>query len=278
MKPYMRYSLSGGYQSNAENAAGLYNCGQFDPYENVETALGEYVWGFMESEGHRETMLDPRYRKVSIGIAVERGVWVVQQFEGDYVEFDELPSLNAGMLSMTVRTRQGAHLDEDVAVLVEFDPPLKNLTIEQLELTQCYGPGLPVAILIKNPFDDYYLEDPDVREIVDEMLDSLEDENPLLYQECRDPYKIPSGRYAPGGSKPERFSDEEAGDEIIEREVRVPFLIADEWLITNSGEFDLNTDIGDVVGRYGAGVYTVTIVAKIDGGLEPISQYAMFVD
>ena len=278
MKPYMRYSLSGGYQFNAENVAGLYNCGQFDPYEDIESTLGEYVWGFMESEGHRETMLDPLYRKVSIGIAVDRGVWVVQQFEGDYVEFDELPSLNAGNLSMTGRTHQGAHLDEDVAVLVEYDPPLKDLTLEQLEQTQCYGSGLPVAILIKNPFDNSDLEDPYVREIVDEMLDSLEEENPLLYQECRNPYKIPSGQNTPGSSKPERLLEEEADDEIVEREVRVPFFLADDWLITDSGEFSLKTDIGDAVERYGEGVYTITIVAKIDGALEPISQYALLMD
>ena len=49
-------------------------------------------------------------------------------------------------------------------------------------------------------------------------------------------------------------------------------------LITDSGEFSLKTDIGDAVERYGEGVYTITIVAKIDGALEPISQYALLMD
>ena len=32
LKPYMRYSLTGGYQYNAENVGGFYDCGPFDSY------------------------------------------------------------------------------------------------------------------------------------------------------------------------------------------------------------------------------------------------------
>ena len=183
-KPYMRYSLRGGYQVNAENVAGLYYCSKYDFYEDVETVLEEQVMGFMESEGHRETMLDPHFRKVSIGIAVDRSVWVVQHFEGEYVEFEDMPSVENGVLSMSGRALEGVRLDEDTLVVVEYDPPLKDISLGGLARTRCYGPGLPVAEVIQNPFLDYDLGDPEVRETVNEILASIEEENPIVHSEC----------------------------------------------------------------------------------------------
>ena len=64
--------------------------------------------------------------RVSIGIAADRGIWVVQHFEGDYVEFDKLPSLDAGILLMAGRVGEGSQMDDDVAVLIEYDPPVER--------------------------------------------------------------------------------------------------------------------------------------------------------
>ena len=276
MKPYMRYSTSGGYQTNAENVAGYYDCGPFDPYDDVEATLREQVLGFMESEGHRETMLAPHYRKVSIGIATDRGIWVVQHFEGDYVEFNELPQLDAGILSMDGRTREGAQVDEDAAILVEYDPPLEDLSVKQLDQTECYGPGLPVAVLIGNPFSKSELEDTEVASMVHTELQKLQDDNPLLYSECKDPYKISAVQNSPSGSR-ERIS-EDVSNEVVEREVRVPFFLADEWSVADSGGFSLKADIREVVEQHGAGVYTITLIGKISGDLMSISEYSIFVD
>ena len=277
LKPYMRYSLAGGYQYNAENVGGYYDCGPFDPYEDVEESLTEYVLGFMDSEGHRETMLDPLHRKVSIGIAVDRGVWVVQHFEGDYVEFDELPSLDGGILSMAGRVGEGAQMDEDVGVLIEYDPPVMELALEQLEQTQCYNPGLPVAIVLKSPFDEYDLDDPEVRDAINYGLDSLED-SPIPHEECRDPYKMDlensdTGSVGTGG----RFGLDEP-NEISERDVYVSYLLAEEWSIADSGGFSLRANIGNVVEQHGSGVYTISIVATVAGELSPISVYSVFVN
>ena len=276
MKPYMRYSTSGGYQTNAENVAGYYNCGPFDPYDEVETSLKEHVLGFMESEGHRETMLDPHYRKVSIGITVNRGIWVVQHFEGDYVEFNELPQLDAGILSVDGRSREGAQVDEDAAILVEYDPPLRDLSVEQLNQTQCYGPGLPVAVLIGNPFSKSDLEETKVPSMVHTELQKLQDDNPFIHSECKDPYKIPAVQDSPSRSR-ERIN-EDVSDEVVEREVRVPFFLADEWSASDSGGFSLKSDIGEVIDQHGAGVYTITIIGKVSGDLMSISEYSFLVD
>lgn len=276
LKPYMRYSLTGGYQYNAENVGGFYDCGPFDSYEDMDTSLKDFVQGFMESEGHRETMLDPLLRKVSIGIAADRGIWVVQHFEGDYVEFDALPSLDAGILSMAGRVGEGAQMDDDVAVLIEYDPPVRGLAIAQLERTQCYGPGLPVAFILKSPIDQDDLDDPDIRDVVNAELASLED-SPIPHEECRDPYKM---SFEDSDSKSDgtgrRFGLAEP-NEITERDVYVSYLLAEEWVVTDSGEFSLRADIGDEMAQHGSGVYTITTVATVAGELTPISAYSVFV-
>ena len=276
LKPYMRYSVKGGYRYNAENVGGIYDRGSFHPFEDVKESLTEYVLGFMDSEGHRETMLDPLHRKVSIGIAVDRGVWVVQHFEGDYIELDELPSLDGGILSMAGRVAEGAQMDEDVGVLIEYDPPVMEFAVEQIERTQCYNPGLPVAIVLKSPFDEYDLDDPEVRDAINAGLDSLED-SPIPHEECRDPYKmdLESGDTGPGETEG-RFGLDEP-NEISERDVYVSYLLAEQWSITDSGEFSMRADIEDVVERHASGVYTISIVATVAGELSPISVYSVFV-
>ena len=65
----------------------------------------------MESPGHRRNILDPSHMKVNIGIAWDRyNVKMFQHFEGDYVEYQQLPEIDGGVLKLSGRTRNGAHL------------------------------------------------------------------------------------------------------------------------------------------------------------------------
>ena len=60
--------------------------------------------GFMDSPDHRHNILDLAHRKVSIGFAWgprRASVW------GDYVEFDRLPSIKNGVLSLSGRVEGG---------------------------------------------------------------------------------------------------------------------------------------------------------------------------
>ena len=74
LKPYMRYSLAGGYQRNAENVAGANYCiEEKDGYEArdglTQGDLRFMVDGFMRCLSHRDTLLDRWHRK-----AAESGV------------------------------------------------------------------------------------------------------------------------------------------------------------------------------------------------------------
>ena len=73
LKPYMRYSLAGGYQSNAENGAGNDYCiaetDGYAPIRSVQQKLTEMMDGLMSSPGHRRNILDKSHKKVNIGLA-----------------------------------------------------------------------------------------------------------------------------------------------------------------------------------------------------------------
>ena len=166
LKPYMRYSLAGGYQTNGENAHGVNECGLADTWLswNDEPAqmVAQAVEGWLESPGHRETMLAPDYRKVNIGLAWDRNTFkAIQHFEGDYVKLTTLPVIEDGILEME------GNLSSDytfagpvplIAVIV-YDPRPGRLTKGQLARTYCYGHGeyieglIPPSRLLEDLFD-----------------------------------------------------------------------------------------------------------------------------
>ena len=76
LKPYMRYSLAGGYQVNRENITSTNECGLMDGWtqwnDHPEVMIREAVAGLLESEDHREAMLNPHFATVNIGLAWDR--------------------------------------------------------------------------------------------------------------------------------------------------------------------------------------------------------------
>ena len=68
LKPYMRYSLAGGYQTNGENGSGSDYCiSASDRYRalgNIKAEIREMMEGWMNSPGHRRNILGKWHRKV----------------------------------------------------------------------------------------------------------------------------------------------------------------------------------------------------------------------
>ena len=166
LKPYMRYSLAGGYQVNGENVSSRNECGLADTWlgwnEEPMEMVNDAVEGWLESPGHRETMLSPEFRKVNIGLAWDRNTFkAIQHFEGDYVEYTTLPVIEDGILEL------GGNLGRDyrfagpvplMAVII-YDPRPRRLTGGQLARTYCYGHGeyiaglIPPSPLLKDEFE-----------------------------------------------------------------------------------------------------------------------------
>ena len=266
LKPYMRYSLAGGYQSNGENGNGFDYCIKAsDGYAAISSIKGEIrdaVEGWMDSPGHRRNILDPWHKKVNIGIAWDRyNAMMFQHFEGDYVSYDQLPSIESGILSIDGRTKNGATQENsrDLAVLVLYDPPPSVLTRGQLSRTYCYDNGRTVASLI--PPGNY-------------SANSYKS----THQPCPDPYKVAANATAPRSvSEALRFWREanRASSTVPVQGITVPWITSQRWNV-NGDNFNLRADISNILAKHGAGVYSIFIWGIVDSEDVVLSQWSIF--
>ncbi len=270
LKPYMRYSLAGGYQSNGENWLGSDYCiTRSDGYRSlgsIEEEIREGMEGWMDSPGHRRNILDKWHKKVNIGLAWDRYNFnAAQHFEGDYIEYDRLPYIESGVLYIAGRTKNGAGFDddEDLSIALFYDPPPQRLTRGQLSRTYCYGSGLRIAQLRK-PLDEgwYYTED----------------EHTTTTQPCPNPYDVHPDSPAPQSHDEAHLfwmQAHAASQFPIKQEVTFPAITATEWKAGN-GTFSVTADLSDVLEEHGAGVYSLIVWASIDGERVIISEYSIF--
>lgn len=278
LKPYMRYSLAGGYQSNGENGHGSDYCikptESYRALPDTETLIDEAMRGWMNSPGHRRNMLDPTHRKVNIGLAWDTFNFVAyQHFEGDFVEFEDPPAIAEGTLVMKgsvkngIVIENGSHSSDSLGIQIFYDPPPYPLTAGQVTRTYCYDPGLLVAA-VDEPldWDEYYEDD--------------EDSYTTTRNPCPDPYDVAPD--APAPSSP-READAfwkaayDASNSSEEVEIEVPWITASEWDVT-SGTFAIKVDLSDVIADHGPGVYTVALWGELDGEDVVFSEYSIFHD
>ncbi len=164
LKPYMRYTVAGGSNYERENSA---YAGWYDRTENPDRyqpldVLGEiqqleYKMMYDDATsdwGHRDTILYKWNKKVSLGIAYDNHrLALVEQFEGDYVEFTVLPQVSNGILSMNGRVTLGS-ID---SVVIYFDPlPQPQSQAELLASPRSYGLGDEVGSIVSPPPPGYF--------------------------------------------------------------------------------------------------------------------------
>ena len=270
LKPYMRYSLAGGYQSNAENGSGSDYCiTERDGYaaiRSVQQRLGRMMDGLMSSSGHRRNILDERHRNVNIGLAWDRyNIYMYQHFEGDYVEYDQLPAINDVRLSFSGKVKNGVRFDdrEDLGVQIYYDPPPSELTRGQVSRTYCYDGGLPVAALRPPPNPGWHYSQHTFSR---------------SYSTCPDPYEVPKD--APPPASPDEATEfwgeaYYASKYQIEQETTGLWITSSTWTARDT-LFSVSADIRKVLDEHGSGVYTVLVWGNIDGENAVISQYSIF--
>ncbi len=271
LKPYMRYSLAGGYQSNGENGHGSDYCitgsDRYKAIESIEWEINDAIEGWMDSSGHRRNILDEYHKKVNLGLAWDKYNFLAyQHFEGDYVEYETLPSITgSGILSLSGRTKNGVSFrsQRDLGVQIYYDPPLHELTRGQVSRTYCYDSGLQVASL---------------REPLKGGSYWTEDEFPKSYDPCPDPYDVPAD--APPARSYEEAHNlwQEAYDASKgrkEQTIIVPWITALEWKAMDES-FSVDADINEVLNEHGEGVYTILVWGDIDGERAVISEYSIF--
>ena len=270
LKPYMRYSLAGGYQSNGENGHGLDYCiGQSDgysPHSGIRREIDEAMNGWMSSPGHRRNILDPAHKRVNIGIAWDRyNTAMYQHFEGGYIEYERLPSITDDILSLAGTAKNGVRFGQkrDMGVQIYYDPPPHELTRGQVARTYCYDNGRPVAGL-RWPLTggSYWPTNTFI----------------TTYNPCPSPYDVSRDAPAPRSSAEAHQAWRQAYNASQSRptqSITAPWITASEWTVSDMS-FAVKADISEILNRHGDGVYSLMLWGNVGGEDVVISQYSIF--
>ena len=278
-KPYMRYFLAGGYQTNAENVAGHNFClaspTGHPSLRDIEFEIRNAMLGLMGSPGHRDTILNTTYRKVNLGLAWDRyNLQVVQHFEGDYVEFGHLPTFEDGVLRFKGKLHGGAEIAPDkwgsgFGVQIFYDPPLRELTQGQLARVYCYGHGRLVAVLRSRAGSGYSYDSDDF--------------TACAHDHSIDPQDISPDVHPPITIKESTWLHNRAAASVAEEETNlceiivVPWIDASRWFV-GKDSFEVRANMGDVLDEHGPGIYTVVLWADVEGERVPVGEYPVFHD
>lgn len=272
LKPYMRYSLAGGVQANAENVSGSSFCPD-NPSRYAQKPLPEKAReafeGLMNSPGHRANILRPQHRVLHLGMAYRApNFWLVQHFSGRYAAFAQLPEIANGRLSFDMSACNGAQIsNDDLSVQVRYDPLPAPLTPGQLQRTSCYSKGGTLAQLrppIRWPrswFMSY-------------------DERDWFLQtgsECLDPRTL-SRALPPAQSYEEAASlkDSETSRLLALPEIGY-WITADQWDV-DDGNVRVTADLSTLSRLENKGVYTIVIWGTVGGERVPIAEYSIIAD
>ena len=272
LKPYMRYSIVGGYQSNGENWSGSDYCiTASDGYRtivSIDEEIRDAMVGWMNSPGHQRNILDKWHKKVNTGLAWDRYNFVAaQHFEGDYVEYDPIPAIEDGILTLSGTAKNGVAFENerDLSVHIYFDPPPHPLTRGQVSRTYCYGNGQHIASL-REPLtaDLLYFRD-EITRTIDAKL-------------CPNPYNIPADAPPPRSHDEAHDFWQNAYDESQVREVQTISVLrvtTQEWK-ANGREFSVRADLNVLLSKYGNGVYSLAVWGNIGDERLVISEYSIF--
>lgn len=271
LKPYMRYTLAGGYQSNSETNFGISYCIQagdnYAPLDDIESEIRNFIDRLVASS---DNFLNRWHRRVNIGLAWDDyNLRVVLQFAGDYTEYTQPPSLNYSVLSLSGKTHGEISFDnkDDLGVQIYYDPPPQILTRGQLARTDCYDRGLLVAVLRPPQTDRERREFRRARDFTH------------IHESCPDPYAVPADAPPPNSpQESQQLYDETraARQNQPPQRITVPWLTAEHWQ-ADWGGFSVRADLRDILDQHGPGVYTIALWG--DAGYADdilFSEYSIF--
>lgn len=157
-KPYMRYTDAGGISYEQENSCYYSSSEKVNLKQELKNFQSTMMAEVAPNDSHKVTMLNKWHKKVNLGIAYNANtVTLVQQFEGDYVEYSKPPTIDGNILSLT-----GHFLQSNLKlyyILLTHDPPLTPLSTSQLNQDQYHhydtGPRAGVILAPPPPGQEY---------------------------------------------------------------------------------------------------------------------------
>ena len=264
-KPVMRYSLTGGYQSNAENVYGLDFCE--DTSSSTITQVEEMMEAVVHSEGHFAVLVGQLYRKVNLGLMpnVHGYLVAVQQFEGNYVEYGVLPHIEDSILELEGRLKNGAAFidKEGLHVQVWYDPPPMPATQGQLSRTSCNDSGRQVASIQPLPAGRASVQWKPLQK---------------THLFCETPHDFSPDTLVPASRESALENRRAAKTRTATRErvnLEVQWIPASNWHAEGQ-DFAVTADLVDVLRDFGPGVYSIALWAPVNGETVVVSEHSIF--
>ncbi|MCE2529708.1 MAG: CAP domain-containing protein [Acidimicrobiia bacterium] len=186
MKPYMLYTQAGGVGVMAENAAGQTTgaedcdrptvvCGEIDVLGAIESMQWSMMYDDAHADwGHRDTIINPIYDTVNIGIAfTDTHVAFYQHFEYTTLAHEVAPSLEDGILELLLQPLASLEIGP---IFIFYDPPPTPKESEEISrlTAYCLGGGFtdncadmePIARVLKPPSAGSYYADLEQDDVV----------------------------------------------------------------------------------------------------------------
>ena len=237
MKPYMRYSASGGDGAINENVRviGTPEIQKYWTEEAIEQIIAWNQYSMVERDEasefrHSTNIIHPDHNYVNIGIAWSNFcVTIVHQFEDKYIEWSQLPIITLNYEFMLAGRVNFNSTIEQIDIF--YDPiPMPLSDQELMTSPRTYGFGhvcshimcsdgsLPIAIVLPNIENDNLGPD---------LLEG-----------------------------------------ILNQESNIPILVAHKWEVTHGEDFttfSIEEDFSKLMNLTGKGVYTVLVWASPEG-------------
>ena len=274
LKPNHRYTLTGGTGADAENGHGSSYCikprDNYTANSSMEQEVAEAVQGWMNSPGHRRSLLDPAHTELNVGIAYDRyNTVMAQHFASDYVRYDRRPAIDPqGILTLSA-TVSGATLQigDSVNIQIAYDPPPQTLTRGQLSYTYSLCLSTPVAYVVEPLPPGWHFNDSGIH-------------TTTVQHGCVDPYRNPADRTAPSSNSEAHRAWEEAqsasanAPALQAQTVRV---VAQSMTVTDT-VIQVQADLSKVLATHGPGIYTVILWGRPNhmAKTTPLSEQAIF--
>ena len=256
--PQARHSLAGGYQLIHENRwIRNYCAGDEDEVAiaSVEEAIRQAMDYWMSYESFRTVIEIDHVHRANIGLAWnESNLVAVQLFEDDFVEFEKLPTIADGILSMAGTTKRLIYFEdeEDLELRIHHAQPPEPITPGQAYSTwHCRTPGIEVAVISTKARGAVA--------VTEHPCEPLDESRSLP---------------APRSRADERSISSAAlhilqGDDLMTRQIPI---LAPHDLEVDEVTFDLKVDLRGIIEEYRNGIYTVQLYAR--GRI--ISQHSIF--
>jgi len=250
LKSYMRYTLAGGtgYEGESIARVALHWSGEKgSAYQSYLVSMLEQAEKLMlQNPGDLSIILDKEYRHVNIGIAYnDNYLYLVQQFETNYVEFSGVPEIQDGILSLAARIESGI---VPCQVQIYYDATPGILSSGQLSYAPYSIPGQPIALIRSMSGLPYQ-----------------NDEKKIAWNSYPSPVTVPNNaEYMPAaeGIASFQWSVEHVGV--------IKYLQATTWEVQDQS-FRLIADLSPVLEMFGPGVYTVVIWGISGTSLQTVS-------